>query len=210
MDFANAQVIQQGNNLHVQHGTDAGLYVEFFIDAIEDKEKSKEEGRPIFRDVEMISIRILGDKNTHIVRKIDLQGTPTTPPDNIRFAAAYNQFKNKNLEVTEGTPITEWGILSKSQALMFKGLNVHTVEALAQVNDANLHNLGMGARDYRDKAIAFINQAKDGSGLVKLQEENSDLKIKLEAMQNQINALIENKPQKTRGRPAKNKDDLDE
>ena len=97
MELAEAQVIKQGNNLHVQHGTDSGLYVEFYIEAVQDEEKSKEEGRPIFKDVEMISIRILGDKNTHMVRPIDYKGSHTVPSDDVRFAAAYAQFKNKNL-----------------------------------------------------------------------------------------------------------------
>lgn len=209
MELAEAQIIKQGNNLHVQHGTDSGLYVEFFIEAVEDAEKSKEAGRPIFKDVEMISIRILGDKNTHMVRPIDYKGSHTMPPDNVRFAAAYAQFKNKNLQVSEGTPITEWGILTKSQAMMFKALNIHTVEALASVSDANLSNLGMGARDYREKAIAFINQAKDGSGLVKLQEENKELRTQMEALKNQMNALIENKPKNKGGRPPKKKEKVD-
>lgn len=209
MELAEAQVIKQGNNLHVQHGTDSGLYVEFFIEAVQDEEKSKEAGRPIYKDVEMISIRILGDKNTHMVRPIDYKGSHTTPPDNVRFAAAYAQFKNKNLQVSEGTPITEWGILTKSQAMMFKALNIHTVEALASVSDANLSNLGMGARDYREKAIAFINQAKDGSGLVKLQEENKDLRVQLEALKNQMKAFSENIPKNKGGRPPKKKEEVD-
>lgn len=203
MELAEAKVIKQGNNLHVQHGTDDGLYAEFFIEAVQDQEKTREAGRPIFKDVEMISIRILGDKNTHVVRPIDYKGTHTTPPDNVRFAKAYAQFKDKNLQVNEGTPVTEWGILSKSQAMTFKSLGIHTVEALANVSDANLQNLGMGARDYRDKAKAFIDQAKDGSGLIKLQDENKDLRIKLEALQNQMNVLLENKPKKKAGRPPK-------
>jgi len=39
--------------------------------------------------------------------------------------------------------------------MMLKTLNIHTVEALAQVSDTNLGNIGMGARDLRDKAIAL-------------------------------------------------------
>jgi len=196
MEFATATIIQQGNNYHVQHGTDKGLFVEFYLEAIEDQDETRAQGRPIYKDMEMISIRIMGDKNTHVVRPIDLKGTPTTPPDNVRWPVQYAAFKNQSVQPQVGTPITEWPVVSKSMAMNLKSLNIHTVENLAEVSDGNLQNIGMGARDLRDKAIAFIEQAKDGSGIVKLQEENKDLRTKIEALQNQINALAEQKSKK--------------
>jgi hypothetical protein len=208
MELAEAKIIQQGNNYHVQHGTDAGLYVEFYVEAIEDQEESVKEGRPIFRDVEMTSIRILGDNKTHVVRPVDLKGSQTVPPDNVRWPHQWAAFKNKQIVPQVGTPITEWGPISKSQAMSLKILNIHTVESLAQVSDTNLGNIGMGARDLRDKAIAYLNQAKDGSGLVKLQEENKDLRTKIEALQNQMSALLVDKPK--RGRPPKGVDDAED
>ena len=46
--FADANIIKQGNNLYVQHGDDSGLYVEFSMEAVENTEKSQEQGRPVF------------------------------------------------------------------------------------------------------------------------------------------------------------------
>lgn len=205
MELAEAQIIKQGNNYHVQHGTDAGLYVEFYVEAIEDPEETIKQGRPIFKDVEMTSIRIIGDQKTHVVRPVDLKGSGSAPPDNIRWPHQWAAFKNKQIVTQVGTPITEWPPVSKSQAMNLKALNIHTVEALAQVSDTNLGNIGIGARDLRDKAIAFLDQAKDGSGIVKLQEENKELRTKIEALQNQMAAFMAEKPK--RGRPAKEIDD---
>lgn len=205
MELAEAQIIKQGNNYHVQHGTDAGLFVEFYVEAIEDQEESIKQGRPIYRDVEMTSIRILGDQKTHVVRPVDLKGSNTVPSDPDRWPRQWAAFKNKQVVTEVGTPITEWPPVSKSQAMNLKSLNIHTVEALAQVSDSNLGNIGMGARDLRDKAIAFLDQAKDGSGLVKLQEENKDLRTKIEALQNQMAAFMAEKPK--RGKAVKDIDD---
>ena len=205
MELAEAQVIKQGNNYHVQHGTDAGLYVEFYVEAIEDQEETVKQGRPIYRDVEMTSIRILGDNKTHVVRPVDLKGSGSAPPDNIRWPHQWAAFKSQQVVPQVGTPITEWPPCSKSQAMTLKTLNIHTVEALAQVSDTNLGNIGMGARDLRDKAIAYLDQAKDGSGLVHLQEENKELRTKIEALTNQMAAFLADKPK--RGRPPKEVDD---
>ena len=48
--FADANIIKQGNNLYVQHGDDSGLYVEFSMEAVENTEKSQEQGRPVFEE----------------------------------------------------------------------------------------------------------------------------------------------------------------
>ena len=189
MDLSSPQVIKQGSSYHVQHGTDAGLFVQFYMECLQDEEQSREQGRPIFFDREFIRIIPVGDKNTVVCRPVKNDYDGGTPPDKERWPAQYAAFKNQQIEVNEGTPITEWPPISKAQALSLKAVNVHTVESLAQVSDGNLHNIGMGARELREKAIAYLEQAKDGSGIVKLQEENKDLRLQIEALKNQIEAL---------------------
>lgn len=181
-----ATLIKQGSNYIVQHGTDAGLYVEFYMEALEDEEQSKVHGRPIYRDVEFIKIVPVGDKNTIVCRPVRFKPEGNIPADSDRWPKKYQDFKNQQVQVEEGTPVTEWPPLSKSQALMLKGMNIHTVEALASVGDNNLHNIGMGARDLRDKAKAFIEQSEKGSGLLRLQSENEDLKLQIQAMKAQM------------------------
>jgi hypothetical protein len=198
MSLVEAQIVRQGNNYSVQHGTDAGLYVKFYIEAVKDEEKTIEEGRPIFVDREYIKIIPVGDKNTVVCRPVKTNWDGGTPPDSERWANLYAAFKNQQIQVTEGTPLNEWAILSKSQVEMMKAANVHTVEQLTQVSDNNLNNLGMGARVLRDKAIAFLQQAKDGSSLNKYQEEIELLKKQLEAVNNQLKGFSEAAPTKNK------------
>jgi len=200
MTFAPIQAI---NGNHVQHGTDAGLYVEFYLEAIKDEESSLKEGRPIFRDVEFIKIIPVGDKHTVVCRPVKKFDDHQSPSDANRWPKQYAAFKNKQTQVNDGTPVEEWPILTKSQAMMFKSVNVHTVEQLAAVSDTNLNNLGMGAREYREKAKAYIENAKGGSGVLALQEENKFFKEQIEALKNQIAALSENSEKPKRGRQQK-------
>jgi hypothetical protein len=80
-------------------------------------------------------------------------------------------------------------------------MNSHTVEMLADVSDANLS--WMGARGMRDKAKAWLEQAKGGAALSKLQAENESLRADLDAMKAQIAALGMAEEKRGRGRPKK-------
>lgn len=195
--FAAPQVIQQGNQYHVQHGTDAGLFVQFTMEAIQDEEETIKQGRPIFHDREFIKIIPVGDKSTVICRPVKHTFDANTPPDPQRWPKQYEAFKAQQEQPLDGTPLTEWPPLSKSQVATLRAVNVHTVEALSQVSDTNLNNLGMGARELRDKALAYLAQAKDGAGFNQLQEENKNLKTQLEALQNQMAALSAQVEKKT-------------
>jgi len=198
MDLVSPIVTKQGNNYHVQHGDDNGLYVEFFLQPVENKEKSLKEGRPIFEDKEYITIRVLGDKSTVRTRPVTYKPNGTVPADIERFHRQYQAFKSQNAQITEGTPVTEWAAITKSEAMELKALNIHTIESLANCGDNNIN--WFGGRQLRDKAIAWINQAKDGSGIIKLQEENNYLKTQLEALKNEFEAF---KTLPRKGRPPK-------
>lgn len=182
MSLAEPTITKHGNSYEVSHGDDKSLFAEFSLEAIKNDVKSLEEGREIYEDKEFITIRFAGDKNT--VRKTRVKPGSEWP---LRFPRQWEAFKNQQIQVCEGTPITEWPVISKSEAMELKAVNIHTVEALAAVSDSNLK--WMGARTTREKAINWLAQAKNGAGVGKLQAENQALLIQNEALKNQIEAL---------------------
>ncbi len=200
------KIIQQGQNYHVQYGDDSGLYVEFSMEPIQNDQRSEEEGRPIFEDKEYITIRIIGDTKTVRKRPVQLNWVGNTPPDHERWPRQYQAFKSQQSQILDGTPIIEWASITKSDAASMKAMNIHTVEMLASLGENNLNWLG--ARQMRDKAKAWLEQAKDGSGLTRLIAENETLKNDIQALKNQIAALSisgdkEDLEVKKRGRPRK-------
>lgn len=206
MTLVSPQIIQQGQNYHVQHGTDAGLYVEFYMEAIKDEEVSEKEGRPIFIDREFIKIIPVGDKNTVVCRPVRKTWEGDVPPDNERWPRQYAAFKNQQVQPVEGMPLDQWPPLTKSQVMMMKSANVHTVEQLCEVSDQNLGNLGMGARALRDKAKAYIENAGKNAISMAAQSKIDYLEKQVEALKNQLNGLgieEEKKPAKKRGRKKK-------
>jgi len=184
--FEAPQIIQQGNNYRVQHGTDAGLFVQFYYEAVKDEEASLKEGRPIFLDKEFIKIIPVGDKNTVVCE-------PVTEDHRMRWPQQYSAFQRQQYQPQEGTPIDQWPPLTKSQVMTFKTANVHTVEQLANVSDSNLLNLGMGARDLREKAIAYLKNAQGSAPALAMQQQLNDAFKQIEALKNQLAGFDEPK-----------------
>ncbi len=187
MDFAAPNITKQGNHLHVSHGSDQSVFAQFSLEAIEDQEASLEAGRPIFKSVEMVTIRFPGDNKTVVVRPVKYEDTHTEPSDLARFPRQWAAFKSQQEQVVDGTPITEWPPISKAMALSLKGMNIHTVEALASCADSNL--TFMGGQELRQKAKLWLEKAGDGAVVGKLQAEIDDLKAQLAAKNNEIKEL---------------------
>ncbi len=68
-----------------------------------------------------------------------------------------------------------------------RALGIHTVEALAGLPDTAL--TWFGAPKYREMAISFIKQAKEGAGSLKLAAENEALKADVESLKEQVKQL---------------------
>jgi len=194
--FEAPQIIQQGNSYRVQHGTDAGLFVQFYLEAIKDEEATIAAGRPIFHDREYIKIIPVGDKNTVVCE-------PVTDEHRHRWPAQYAAFKNQQHQPIDGRPIDQWPRMTKSQVMMFKAVNVHTVVQLANVSDANLGNLGMGARDLREKAIVYLKSAEGSAGTLAIQDKLNEALKQIEALKNQLAGFEEQGAVRKPGRPKK-------
>jgi hypothetical protein len=187
MDFAQARIVEQGNSLHVTHGDDSRLYVEFTMEAIHQTAKSEEEGRPIFKDVPHVRIHFPGDRTKQIFRPVKFEDDHQGPADPRRFPQQWRAFEAQQEQVQTGTPIEQWGPLTKSQAMEFKAMHIHTVEQLAGIADSNLSWLG--ARELRDKAVSWLAQAETGKHAMHLQAELDKRDADIEELKRQVKEL---------------------
>jgi len=199
MEFASPIVHKSGNSLHVSHGDDSGLYVEFYMEAEHQAFKSEEEGYPVYKDVPYVRIIFPGDNTKKVVRPVNERGHEGSPSDPERWPRQWQAFTNQSVQVNEGTPIDQWPPITKSTALLLKGMNIHTVQQLAGVSDTAL--TWLGARDMREKAKAYIAHAADSASTLKLQSENEALKADIEILKKQFAELAAAK--KGPGRPPK-------
>lgn len=194
-------------------GADSRLAVKFYKKPVKMEFASQEAGRPIFEERVYIKIMVPGDSLTEIDR-------PIYEEDKARFPKHWYDFMNRhgNEEVITGTPLTEWPLITKSQAEELKGIKFHTVESIAHASDQQLQRIGMiggmSPHSFREKAKAFLNMAQDSAEVAKreeelnsLREENARIKAEADAkfakMQEQMEALMTMVAEKKKGRKPK-------
>ena len=134
---------------------------------------SKSAGRPIFDQLEIVEIRFAGDRQKVAVfpaHDVDPNATRDAlaagtihSGDVITYAMAhptqYRRFKSMEAQDVSGTPLSEAPFLQQSKRLELRALNIHTVEALAALDGTPLKQIGMGGRELKNQAIAYLEKA---------------------------------------------------
>lgn len=173
---------------HTIHSTpnagDESLLVKFFLDKLEDTNESKKKGRPIFKEVEWIDIRIPGSRGNVVVR-------PLREKDKQRFPQHYAAFRNridKGKEEIVGTPLEIWPVIASSQAAELRFFNIRTVENLAAASD-ELGQKFMGFQNIKTKAKAFLEAAKGTAPILKLQARMDKMDIRIDNLRAKNNYL---------------------
>jgi hypothetical protein len=162
-----------------EHNADSRLQVRFYKRAIQQEDASAEAGRPIFKEFDFVHICVAGDTLTEI-------DTYALEQHKQRFPLHWAAYQNKlgaDDQGYEGTPLTEWPLVSKSQAEELRAMKFHTVEAVANASDQQLQRIGMAAGmspyAFRDKAKAFLNLATTSAETDKREQEINSLKQEL-------------------------------
>ena len=187
------------------------LSVQFFKKPLINPAKTAAEGREIYDDVIWIKKMIPGDALNIIERPIYEQ-------DKMEFPLHWAHFQNQHGsdEMLSGTPLSEWSLISRSQAEELKGLKFYTIEQSAEASDLALQRMGMSAGmspyTFRDKAKAFLNKSSSDAEALKrdeslkaLEAENERLRAENKAEMDKLKAQLDMLmyAQKPRGRKPK-------
>ena len=167
-----------------QTALDDNLLVKFFHKTRPDKQKTAEEGRPIFKEVEYIDIKVAGSAAGAC--------RPARPNDIERFPRHYQAFKNRIEAPIEGTPLAEWPAISRSLVEQFAFMNIKTVEQLANLNDTYCSQI-MGGHGFKQKAKDFLKYSTDlkvASDRQELLDTNEQLLAQNEHLSNQLAAVM--------------------
>ena len=136
-----------------QNKLDENLLVKFFTKQKEDKTASLAEGRPIFKDIECVDIKVPGQRSGGACR-------PATYRDKQRFPRHYAAYKQREEMPQEGTPLSEWALMSRSQVEELSYHNVKTVEQLLSMSDT-LASQFMGMNNLKAKAKSWLEGAEE-------------------------------------------------
>lgn len=162
-----------------EQGADARLQVRFYKRAVKQDQESLDAGRDIYKEFDFVHICVAGDTLTEI-------DTYALNNHKVRFPIQWAQYMNRVGEDDQevvGTPVSEWPLVSKSQAEELRALKFKTVESVAGASDAQLQRMGMAAGmspyAFRDKARAFLNLATNAAETDKREAEINALKEEL-------------------------------
>ena len=191
MELASPTITKRGNSYDVRHGDDRELIVEFVKEAVRNNFKSEQAGHEVYEDRDFVWIRFAGDRTRELKK-------PVTEEHRQRWPVQWARYQAQEAQVNEGLPLEEWAAISKSTALNLKGQNVFTVEQLSAIGDHVIDKLGMGARELRKKAQAFLSRATDGAETMRLIEENRKLREDMEVLKQQMAELGSKKEAKAK------------
>lgn len=181
---------------------DSHLAVRFYQREVDNAFQTALQGRPIKKMADFIRIEIPGDRNTII-------DTFVNESHKKRFPMQWAQYQNEKADGgndVQGTLLRDWPLLSAAIAAELKHFNFYTVEQIANASDMQLNNLGMAAgmspSSLKEKAKAFLANAKDSALVQQQADELRKRDQEIEAMKQQMQELLGqmNKQKTTKGK----------
>jgi hypothetical protein len=195
-----ADVTSSGVDYSLQN---KGVTPVFFIEPVLDEKATEAAGAVRYFEQEMIRIHVAGDM-------LNVHCSPVLAEHKERFAEHYAKWKSKGSRHIDGTPLKNWPMIPAIRIAEFEAMGIFSVENLSDVSDNNILKLVDG-RVWREKAIAWLANAKGSGATVKLAAENERMKTDMEELRKQIaelSALVGKDPTERRkpGRPRKIED----
>ena len=156
---------------------DKQLLVKFFYKTRPDSVATQEQGRPMFKDVEYIDIKVPGSRGTGVCR-------PVRPADKQRFPEHYEAFKKRVEAPVTGTPLAEWALIPRSAVEQLAFANVKTVEQLATLSDSYAGQMH-GGYGYKKIAKEYLERTANDADKAVI----DDLKAQNEALMKRLDEL---------------------
>lgn len=170
-------------------------YVRFMVKAVEDRDASIEAGRYVSRDVEYALITPRGSKDCIEAEVQDYFARLKGSVQQGRFQqewlndilATYRAWKEGQDIPEKGTSLKNWPLLGPSQLNTLLGINIRTVEELAEANEETISRIGMGGRALAMKAAEWCRASVAG----KPAEEVASLRLALESSNGKIQEMAD-------------------
>jgi hypothetical protein len=179
---------------------DAVLAVRFYKREVQHEYQTTAQGRPISYMADFVRIEIPGNM-------LSIIDTFANDSHKQRFPVQWAQYQNEQNERdtpsdVQGTLLKDWPLLTAAQASELRHFKFYTVEQIANASDQQIQSIGMlvgmSPFSFREKAQAFLAQAKDSSAAMALAEEmkkrdieNADLRAQLQRQGEMLQKLME-------------------
>lgn len=134
---------------------DNQLIVLFYPKAVQNKARSAAEGKPVFVQQDFVKIQHPGEK-------LNIVDRPATDFDKARFRQKWEAYVHGKAPQYEGIPLNLLFPHRPEIVATLEQYRVHTIEQLARLSEAGLQTVGMGAREWVNKAQEYMKQAEKG------------------------------------------------
>lgn len=151
MDF-NPQAIDPHSGVAI-FATDRDMLVKFRIHPELSQYKSKLAGVPVYDDIEVIEVRIPGEKEPVVVAATEWHKR--------RFPAQYEAFKKGVDQSQSGTPLDLLFPASPSTVKQLQSFHIYSIQQLAAISDSAKSQIPMG-QSLVDRAKDYLRRAGDG------------------------------------------------
>jgi hypothetical protein len=175
--------------IEMKSENDKKIIVTFRNHQMQNEGKSSEQGRPIYDDFEVCDIRFPGENRVwgcFPANEVEPNATrdlkhPVTYKE--VFSEQYARFKSSLPQTVAGTALADLPFLTEGKRMELRALNIHTAEQLAGLDGANLKTLGMGGRELKTQAQAYIDNARGSAQVTSMALEIERLRALVEGMQ---------------------------
>lgn len=185
---------ETGLDFDPETNTKERTFARFSREAVKNNFKSEQEGKSVFEDKEFVTIVVPGNRGAVAFEEV-------TADHKARWPKSYAAFKEGLEAPVNGMPIEMWPVLGPSQVLEFKAMNIRTVEDVAGLGDDGIARIGMGGRELRDKAQAWLASATGNAALSKAIADSEAKDAEIANLKGQVGSLVErlDKLEKARG-----------
>lgn len=159
----------------------------FFLEPVYMSFRSEQEGRPIYEDREHVRIITPGMSKSIAVEEVNAEHKARWPNE-------YKIFKDGLEESPVGTPLEKWPPITPAMCLMLKAMHVRTVEELAELNDNIVQDIGLGGRQFRDKAREFVSRSAEEAPIAAANARADAAEASLARLQAQMDDILARMP----------------
>lgn len=165
--------------------SDTGLHVSFDTEAVLDKGATFDQGTPIYRDVEYITIIPPGK----IGKDLKVR-SPVTEYYKWRFPLDYKRWKEGRDQNISGTRLALLADLSQARIKELEALNVFTLEQLVELSSSQ-GSVIRGLSSIQSKAKTYLAHAKERGQEAALQAALAARDEEVDLLKSQLQSLLD-------------------
>jgi hypothetical protein len=169
---------------------DNRLHAVFEKKAVHNAFKSEQAARPIYDDVDMVTIHVPGDKDLAVVAIVREDHKRRFPQQ----WAIYSSKSQGDQIMVGKTPLEHWARLTVGQVAELKHMRFLSVEDIAHASDTQLQTIGMcggmSSFAFRDAAVRFLKLAADEAVATKSEAAVAEAKAETAELRAQMEAQM--------------------